>query len=503
MARDFVAPVRFQIVGLQDLQKANRIMRDMGAPTGNVARATRGVGRMGNTTQNAAFQIQDFIVQVEGGTDATRALGQQLPQLLGAFGAIGASIGVVVALLPAFARGLFGSAEGAKTLDDQLDDLNTQVETMATIATSQSFTGWVEAFNQLSAAARETQLALLGVRQRQAELNLEAAIDELTSFASVDLVGGMAQLQSMASNLGITVGQLERLRQIYADTNGNVMGDPEALSEFVSILGSSATQAEKYLQRIVEIQAAEESIVAGRETLAAAESAGATGIIPTDEELQNFDEFISGFSGLPTIAQQVEGAMADIESTVDESGGTFDSVFSTLERNWGNVVQGVAQGTQSIDQAIKSMVSSVLAELGKIAAVKLVGELFGGSASAAADGAVMSGGKMTAFAKGGVVSSPTMFPMRNGAGLMGEAGPEAIMPLARNSQGQLGVKAEGMSVTINNMAPGVDIRPTQTDQGLQVDVVIAELTNRVNRGGDPFSGAMETRYNLSRGQGVY
>ena len=53
-----------------------------------------------------------------------------------------------------------------------------------------------------------------------------------------------------------------------------------------------------------------------------------------------------------------------------------------------------------------------------------------------------------AFAKGGtftnrIVNSPTLFRFANGTGLMGEAGPEAIMPLARDSQGRLGVRYEG------------------------------------------------------------
>ena len=47
------------------------------------------------------------------------------------------------------------------------------------------------------------------------------------------------------------------------------------------------------------------------------------------------------------------------------------------------------------------------------------------------------------FANGGVVSSPTTFPMRGGTGLMGEAGPEAIMPLTRGADGKLGVRSDG------------------------------------------------------------
>jgi lambda family phage tail tape measure protein len=60
-----------------------------------------------------------------------------------------------------------------------------------------------------------------------------------------------------------------------------------------------------------------------------------------------------------------------------------------------------------------------------------------------ANGAPFSQGKVMPFAQGGVVSSATTFPMRGGTGLMGEAGPEAIMPLARGPDGKLGVRSGG------------------------------------------------------------
>jgi len=58
-------------------------------------------------------------------------------------------------------------------------------------------------------------------------------------------------------------------------------------------------------------------------------------------------------------------------------------------------------------------------------------------------GGVVSSGSIQPFAGGGLVTKPTIFPMANGYGLMGEAGPEAIMPLTRTSSGELGVKSEG------------------------------------------------------------
>jgi lambda family phage tail tape measure protein len=83
----------------------------------------------------------------------------------------------------------------------------------------------------------------------------------------------------------------------------------------------------------------------------------------------------------------------------------------------------------------------------------LFGGLFGGagvgsSLGKSAMGNVFDQGRIIhPYALGGIfsdiVTRPTMFPMANGAGLMGEAGPEAIMPLKRGSDGKLGVSGAG------------------------------------------------------------
>jgi hypothetical protein len=57
--------------------------------------------------------------------------------------------------------------------------------------------------------------------------------------------------------------------------------------------------------------------------------------------------------------------------------------------------------------------------------------------------AFMNGSVIEAFARGGIVNTPTIFPMANGMGLMGESGAEAVVPLARTSTGDLGVKTTG------------------------------------------------------------
>ncbi|GAB1363703.1 phage tail tape measure protein [Rhodobacter sp.] len=103
--------------------------------------------------------------------------------------------------------------------------------------------------------------------------------------------------------------------------------------------------------------------------------------------------------------------------------------------------------------------------------------LMGGLMPFAAGGAFLQG-KVMPFANGGVVSSPTTFPMRGGRGLMGEAGPEAIMPLARGADGRLGVQAAGggrpVNVVMNIQTPDVQgFQRSQSQIAAQVGRALA------------------------------
>ena len=89
-----------------------------------------------------------------------------------------------------------------------------------------------------------------------------------------------------------------------------------------------------------------------------------------------------------------------------------------------------------------------------------IGSFFGGLFE---DGAAFQKGRVTAYARGGIVNQPTIFPMAKGLGLMGEAGPEAVMPLTRTSSGRLGVEAIG-STGGNFYTLNVDARGS-TDPG--------------------------------------
>jgi phage-related minor tail protein len=93
-------------------------------------------------------------------------------------------------------------------------------------------------------------------------------------------------------------------------------------------------------------------------------------------------------------------------------------------------------------------------------------------------GGAIAQGRVMPFAKGGVVAQATAFPMRGATGLMGEAGPEAIMPLARGADGRLGVQAAGsarpVTVVMNITTPDVQgFQRSQTQIAAQAQRMLA------------------------------
>jgi hypothetical protein len=81
-----------------------------------------------------------------------------------------------------------------------------------------------------------------------------------------------------------------------------------------------------------------------------------------------------------------------------------------------------------------------------------------------ADGAAFAQNGIQPFARGGIVDRPTLFPFANGTGLMGEAGPEAIIPLKRGRDGKLGVAGGGggtTNVVVNVDASGSSVEGDQ------------------------------------------
>lgn len=132
---------------------------------------------------------------------------------------------------------------------------------------------------------------------------------------------------------------------------------------------------------------------------------------------------------------------------------------------------------------------------------------FGGVANPTfnANGNAFNRSGIMPFAAGGVVNRPTLFPFARGTGLMGEAGPEAIMPLQRGPDGRLGVASQGGGgalLTVNlieDSSRGGQVEQRESGGGTDVDVYVDAITAKnATKPGSATSRALNNRGQLAR-----
>lgn len=196
---------------------------------------------------------------------------------------------------------------------------------------------------------------------------------------------------------------------------------------------------------------------------------------------------LSGLEGVTGAFQrELDGVQGSMKSAGREATGMSSSVTTSIRKAFEGVIFDGERLSDALASVGKSLSSSVLASA--LAPVQgAVSSAVGGGVQSLlsgllpfAKGGVFSGGRVAAFARGGVVDGPTHFPMRSGLGLMGEAGPEAIVPLARGADGKLGIRGGGSSgavhVTMNISTPdAAGFQRSQTQ-------IAAEMNRAIQRG---------------------
>lgn len=182
-----------------------------------------------------------------------------------------------------------------------------------------------------------------------------------------------------------------------------------------------------------------------------------------------FDELSDGFDQAGAMTAAFARELGRLQQTIGSTGrevGTLSAGFSGgLRRAFDGVVFDGMRLQDALTGMARSMADTVFAVAMKPVQGAVSGALaqvVGGAVSGAgpfAGGGAVSQDRVVPFARGGVVTDPTFFPMRGATGLMGEAGPEAIMPLRRGADGRLGVAAPGgarpVNVTVNVQTPDV------------------------------------------------
>ena len=241
---------------------------------------------------------------------------------------------------------------------------------------------------------------------------------------------------------------------------------------------------------------------------------GKEGLADTKEQfkkdLDTFNDIFTGTENAPaTYFREGTKSVEEFSESITKSFGsqmqtklkTFTDSIKTVQESMADVV---VKGIKGMEDALvtfvttgklsfRSLANSIIADMARVAIQQMITKpftnfldgLFGN-----ANGNAFVDGKVEKYAYGGVVKKPTLFPMANGIGLMGEAGAEAILPLRRGSNGKLGVQSTGGgfgNIVVNVDASGSSVEGSE-EGGRELGRVIAvaiqsELVKQKRPGG--------------------
>lgn len=212
------------------------------------------------------------------------------------------------------------------------------------------------------------------------------------------------------------------------------------------------------------------------------------------DDMDDFDDQIAALEttlgGASQMTAAFEQELREMQRTVEETGRDVAVLSKSLSKGLRSAFDGLIFDGQTLSDALKEVARSMV-DAAYSAAIQPVTDQLGGVIAQGVsglvsgilpfkDGGAFTQGRVVPFATGGIVSGPVSFPMRGGTGLMGEAGPEAIIPLRRGADGRLGVEMSGggrpVNVVMNITTP--DAQGFRRSEGQ----IAAQLNRAIRRG---------------------
>lgn len=296
----------------------------------------------------------------------------------------------------------------------------------------------------------ERQIELEGqlgaIRRRNTdELNIARRDRELAANDNI------AALRSELDMMGRSVGEQERARTeqqmlTEAKRRYQLMGRLMPQDE-IDAIRAAATEIGRLRQAQAELRAAQDIRFDAAQMF---RSDTERNVASQLRSIYN-EDYLSQMNGVIAAQIRFNDQLRMTSDLAQDFGRTFVTDIlngKSATEALGNALKNVAARLiqMAMDQAIKSLFGGLMSIIGGGFGLGSLGST--GTAIPYANGGAFAGGNVVPFAKGGaftnsIVDRPTIFPMARGAGLMGEGGPEGVLPLKRNARGQLGVIAQG------------------------------------------------------------
>ena len=403
----------------------------------------------------------------------------------------------------------------------------------------------IEKYQTEFAAAYDIQYKALAAKSgagSQDVLNLKAKFDELnkTLENTKKTLADSIDTRTMESMKAI--GEvIKQSKDAYLEFNKTIATSANqrnssyaAEKELAGAYGASAERIkayrEEYNKLIPAITAAEERVKQAEANLAAA---------PAGTEQANL-AITAVYQTRAYLAKTTSDAQIAAAAAANDAEMRYNDMslkrLNAYNDAFANVFTGMADAIVTFAQTGKlsfsGLIDSMLTDLIRFELRAQMSQLYGSLGGARGIFSSITGGQYTPgsdsfvgpmpqanggawdsgvqmFAKGGsftnsVVDSPTLFKFAKGTGMMGEAGPEAIMPLRRGPDGSLGVQAQGSSgsnvsvnVINNSNAQATTSETTDARGNREIQVIIGDMTaNEIQRNGSTSQKAMKSTFGV-------
>ena len=426
--------------------------------------ATRGMNRMGMVTQQAGYQVGDFLVQVQSGTNAFVAFGQQATQLVGLMGmfnpaliGVGAALGIAIPLVTALGAAFMRTRQGGKSFVDQLKEVESALGSAreAFDLTQQSIGELRDVYGVVNEELRtflelQTQARQLQAIQETLRV-FQSLRDEMTGMFSTEVTSlqrtfniNLGQANALArefkdvteeTTLEGQIREIVQLRDLILQTTGGV----EDMTEEQRAFYLSVVDAEDMLRRA----AGQTKEIADNLSDASFNFRAMGGLNPRDPSQ------IPGEGAAAAVQQQrIEELRAQWEAYQDslkdnetnarrsvvkpneeiaDSIKQINDLSESMANSFGDAFMSIVDGTKSTKDAFKAMARSIIAELYQIFVVKQITGFITGALQNAFTGGLAPATSPVPTPRPSLVASGGMINP-NQPYLVGERGPELVMP---------------------------------------------------------------------------
>ena len=189
--------------------------------------------------------------------------------------------------------------------------------------------------------------------------------------------------------------------------------------------------------------------------------------------------------------------LSGMTAAIKDAKASFDNLSVTVGTGLADgFARAIAYG-EDLGSTLQKLGQDIIYTVTKMLLLQSITRMFGGlfgggssnplavtmdgldAVSGHASGDAFGPAGLVPFANGGIVGRPTLFRFAGGTGLMGEAGPEAIMPLERDSHGRLGVSVANNAQAAGNVtyAPVINVNVENNGSG----EMSAQQANQMSR----------------------